>query len=208
VAGIGTSSAEPDVGRIALVAAATRPSVSEAVAAEEEAARGIREALLSHGIAGADAATSRLRVYPTRTYRDDEPGVTVFHAEQGVAVTVRDLSTLGPALADALAAGGDESGVEGIEFAVDDPAPLRVRAREAAWADAVARAQQLARLCGRPLGPVLHVSEAEVPGNDRPTAHEVMRGGSTAAVSATPGRVEISVSLRVHWALGPHGDGG
>jgi len=90
--------------------------------------------------------------------------------------------------------------IDGVEFAVENDTELRARARDAAWADAHARASQLADLAGRPLGPVLDVVEEEhVP---HPVARFAAVAAAASELSVEAGTVGVQVGLSVRWALG------
>jgi uncharacterized protein YggE len=123
------------------------------------------------GVAAADAATRTISVAMEQDWSEKPPRTTGFRAEHALTVTVRDIARLGEVMGAALAAGGDDVRLDGVEFAIADDAALRERAREAAWTDALSRAEQLARLAGRRLGPVLDVIEGvPPPGGVRPMA--------------------------------------
>ena len=75
-----------------------------------------------------------------------------YTAYQNLSVTVRDAALVG-ALVDAFAGvAGNALTIDHIGFDVADPQPLLARARESAFADARAKAEQYAALAGRELG--------------------------------------------------------
>jgi uncharacterized protein YggE len=86
-------------------------------------------------------------------------------------------------------------------MAIDEPEPLLVAAREAAFADAKDKAEQLAQLAGRRLGTVLRIAEDS--GYDvYPRA--TRKGLAVAAMSAVPieaGEDELQARIRVTWQL-------
>ena len=78
-----------------------------------------------------------------------------------------DLSRVGSLLVAAIDAGGDGARIDGISFSHRDAAALEREARDAAFADARAKAEQYAGLAGQALGEVRHVVEG---GGDGPVA--------------------------------------
>jgi uncharacterized protein YggE len=113
------------------------------------------------------------------------------------------VAAVGGVLGQVLVAGGDDVRLGGVEFAVEDEAELRVRARAAAWADALARAEQLAGLAGVGLGPVTEIEE-RVAGYGPPRPMAAIRAAmapAVAEVAVEPGRVGVTVSLDIRWSL-------
>jgi uncharacterized protein YggE len=80
--------------------------------------------------------------------------------------------------------------------ATDDAAAA---ARDAAWADAHARATHYAALAGRVLGPVLQVTEAPVPGGPVPRAASL----AVKRADVEPGTQTVRVTVSVRWSLTP-----
>lgn len=202
VVGVGTASGHPDVVRVRLAATVVRPTLAEALAASEDAARRVRAELARFGIAGEDAATSELSAQAEQTWTEGQGSRVVgFRAEHGLVVTVRDVAAVGPVLGEALIAGGDDVRLNGVGFEVEDPAALRVAARNAAWEDALARARQLAALAGRELGATLSIEEPGATGGvPVPRFARAMAAGD-AEMGVEPGRVSVEVGLAVRWAL-------
>jgi uncharacterized protein YggE len=199
VGGDGSVSAAPDLARVRLAGTALRPTVLDAMAAADGAVRRIRQAVGGLGVAAADAATRTISVAMEQDWSEKPPRTTGFRAEHALTVTVRDIARLGEVMGAGLAAGGDDVRLDGVEFAIADDAALRERAREAAWTDALSRAEQLARLAGRRLGPVLDVIEGvPPPGGVRPMA---MAARAAAAPDVEPGSMDVEVRLTVRWAL-------
>ena len=71
-------------------------------------------------------------------------------------------------------------------------------ARDAAFADAMAKAEQFARLSGRGLGRVVSVVETVLPPSGAPMlARMAFDGAATTPIQA--GEVETSVTVEVSW---------
>ena len=204
VTGTGRATAAPDVMRASLTATSVRATLAEALAAAEAAAARIRAALASAAVAAGDATTAGLAVNAEQVWNETTgPRITGYRADHEIALTLRDLGSAGRVLGLALAAGGDDVRLGGVAFGIEDEGPLRVRARELAWHDALARASQLAELAGRPLGAVQQVAEQVVgmPGPVPMTTRMAMSAGA-ADVAVQPGSVGVEISLGVQWALG------
>jgi len=201
VVGTGQARALPRIARLDLVVVARDRGLADALAAGEDAVRRVRAALADAGADPADTTTDGLAVQAEQSWADGTgPHVVGFRADHGLKVLVRDLRTLGPVLAGALAAGGDLMRLNGVDFAVEDTEPLRRQAREAAWADASARARHLAGLAGRELGPVRSIVERPAGGPaPEPVATRTLAAGGGPDVR--PAAVRCCVELAVTWEL-------
>jgi uncharacterized protein YggE len=112
----------------------------------------------------------------------------------------RYLASAGEILDAASESSGDEATINNVSFSIEDESSARDQAREAAWSDAVARAEHLARLSGRSLGDVVSIVET----TGRPPGPGPVPRMSLAAADATPieaGTTSITVSLEVRFAL-------
>ncbi len=202
VSGSGSASAPPDAMRIRLAASAFRPTLAAALADSEQSAARIRAVLAAGGVTGADAATQGLSVQAEQVWTEGRgPQVTGYRSDHQLLVTLRAMDVAGRLLGEALVAAGDDGRLDGVEFVVEDEVPLRVRAREAAWADARARAEQLAALAGRSLGRVVSVAEGGGVGPPGPFPVAMRMAAGSAEVAVQPGGVDVQVSLSVLWGL-------
>jgi uncharacterized protein YggE len=162
------------------------------------------DALQKAGVAAADIQTQVVQLQPqyeqppvsaTPSLTTTVPQLVGYIATNLVQVTVRKLDALGRLLDTAVQAGGNQ--IEGISFEVSDPAPALDQARQAAWNDALHKAQQLSELAGTQLGDVLSISESS-PG-PQPIFAPAVRASS--AVPIQPGTQTIEVDLQVIWLL-------
>jgi uncharacterized protein YggE len=202
VTGTGRVEAPPDVAQIRLGASVLRASAAEAIATAERVVGAIRTALAGLGVAGQEAATANLSVQAEQVWTEQHgPRVTGIRCQHDLRVTVRALDDLGRVMGAALAAGGDDVLLHGVEFGLDDVVGPRSRARELAWVDARNRAEQLAELAGRELGAVLDVVEGEPAGTAFDLASGVAKR-TAAEVAVVPGQVGVEVVLAVRWATG------
>ena len=90
--------------------------------------------------------------------------------------------------------------MNGIFFAVADPAPLETEARRTAVANARAKAEVLADAAGVALGPVMSIHE----GGAAPTPGPVMRSMAMeeSAVPIAGGEIDIRSQVTIVYAIG------
>jgi uncharacterized protein YggE len=121
------------------------------------------------------------------------PQYEVFRASNSVEATLRDLDRAGQVIGAAAAAGANEIG--GLELGIDDPIPFERQARDKAVANARARAEQLAKLAGVKLGPVVAIEESQSGGYAPAFA---MRAVSAKEMDVPVARGEMKIEREVH----------
>jgi uncharacterized protein len=156
-------------------------------------------ALREAGVADADLQTQNVHVYPR--YDGNGQDVNGYLAGQDVAVTLRDLGTAGATISTAVDAGGDAARLQGVAYELDDDSALRSKARELAFADARATAEQYATMAGRELGDVVLVREQVTPSGPVPMAAGDSAVSSASAVPIAPGTTDVTVTADVRWSL-------
>ncbi len=198
VTGRGRASAEYDEATLRLAASARATNPSDATARATYAMAAMRDAVLAGGADDSSLTTTNVSLSPVH---DPWPTVVAYEASLGLAVKLTDLGRIGSLLVAAVDAGGDGARVDGITFSHRDPAALERSARDAAYADARAKAEQYAALAGQELGDVRHIVEAESGG-----AHpRVMRAEMADAAGGAPidaGEGSVAAVITVTWALG------
>jgi len=197
VAGTGTASAAPDVVRTVIGAETTAPTVDQALGAANEATRRITDALVGQGVAEGDIQTAGVQLYPQ--YSPEGQPFAGYTARQDLTIVLRDLGAAGATIGVAVTAGGDAARLSGVSFELADDRALRAKAREAAFADARATAEQYAALVGGELGELISVREDY--GSSGPSYAAVAEAASGAAVPLSPGSAQVSVTAHVRWAL-------
>lgn len=202
VVGTGRASATPDVVRLLLRLTVDAPDVAAALRAVGAQVTGIGATAREHGVAATDIASSGAGVHP----RHDRDGqhVVGYQAFHQLAVLVRDPARVGDLVDRVAELAGNALSVDAISLELADTAELAVAAREAAFADARAKAGQYAELAGARLGDVLTVSESATGPSHRPMG----KGRSMAfeAASALPveaGEHTLTASVVVAFALEP-----
>lgn len=127
-------------------------------------------------------------------------GDIVYHLSHQVQVTTPTIGSVGELLAGVVNAGANAVG--GVNFTVEDPAALVGQARDAALADARARAAHIADQMDVSLGKLVLVTEL---GGDVPVYADRGMGGAmmemAAAPSVTPGAFSVSVTVQVVYEI-------
>jgi uncharacterized protein YggE len=201
VSGVGTVLGTPDLLRLSLRVVAVRPDATSALAAANVVTGRVRTALRQHGVAAADIATTQLSVSPV--YSGKPARRTGFSVVQGLSASLA-VGQAGATIGDVVKVGGAALRFDGVYLLLSDDSPYQAQARDKAYAQAKARADQYARLTGRALGPVLSVQE---------DVGSVSFDGSygrfvpAAAVASGPGYVvdpgtqRVDVRVQVRWSL-------
>jgi hypothetical protein len=112
----------------------------------------------------------------------------------------------GATITDVVRVGGAALRFDGVFFLISNESPLQAQARDRAYAQARAKAEQYARLAGRPLGALQSIQED--------LGHGYFDGGSGRFASAaslqsaggdyvvSPGTQRVDVRVVARWALG------
>lgn len=200
VDGYGQAYGAPDTAYVQLGVQVTNEDVIAAYNQTNETIETVINALVEAGIARADIQTSGLSMYQDTPYNPTTgmPGeTTVYYANNSISITVRDISTVGEVISTGVAAGANN--INGLSFGISDTSALEQQAREAAVADARARAANLAELTGVTLGDPIVIVES-TSGYSGPQPY-----GRGAAVmqdaSIAEGQLSVGVQVRVTFAL-------
>lgn len=200
VTGSGTATGSRDECVITVGSEVRRPSAAGALAASAESLAQMRTVLVDSGVPESGLSTSAVSLTPVY---DQYPTVAGFQAAVQLTATTRDIGSVGALLTAVVEAGGDAARVHDVSFRHGDPTGLMVRAREAAWADALSRASQLAALAGRELGEALAIDETV--GRPRPPGPMRMAAAPESdmagRMSLDAGEGAVVVSLTVGWSL-------
>jgi uncharacterized protein len=198
VDGLGRATGTPDVLRVTLGVTVRRGDVSTALSAANARQERVAAALRHRGVAAKDLQTSEVNVGPWYDNKGRQRG---YQVTETLTAKLRDLGTAGRAISDAVVAGGDEATLQGVSFALEDNAALLVTARDAAYAEAKAKAERYAQLSGRALGEVQLVAETSSPVQPIPYGYDKALARTASAVPINPGTQDVSVSVTVRWAL-------
>jgi uncharacterized protein YggE len=197
VIGTGRSYAVPDAAVVATSVGHRAANVASAVEGAASAAALALEVAAAH-VEADRASTEGFNVWPQHDHQGRLDGYECRHS---LTFRCPSLEVAG-ALVDALAgAVGNRLQVNDVSLVVSDQADALRLAREAAYADAVAKATHLAGLAGATLGDVLSVAEGG-------QHHAPVRFAAQAAAMDTsfaPGETAVTASLTVTFALAEAG---
>ena len=206
VSGTGQASAQPDVAVISIGVTTEAKEAGEALTENSVQMTGVISALKSGGVLAKDIRTQTIRLSP----RYEQPPRTAggaqkpaelvgFTASNVVEARVRDLDGLGDLLDAAVKAGGNQ--IQGIRFEIEDQSALLVQARDAAWQDAQAKAEQLAKLAGAELGAALTIQEFSHTPRLYEAARAVAFDMAAAPVPIEAGEQSIQIEVQVTWQM-------
>jgi uncharacterized protein YggE len=196
VTGQGSARVVPDIAVVRLAAAHRAADVAGALA-------GVNDAVATAGAVArrftdpARVTSTGLSVWPAY---DQQGATSGYEARHGLRVVVDYLAVAGTLLTALAAEVGDALRVEGVALEVGNPGPAARDAREAAYADARARAEHLAGLAGTTLAEVVSVVEG---GGVGMVEAPVAFAAGAKDVAFEPGERAIASTLSVTWALVP-----
>lgn len=147
VTGTGSASATPDTVTLTLGVETRRDTAERAYSDAGAAATAVAAALRSEGVLEADLRTSGLNLRADSVWAEGQgQKVTGYVATAALHVGLRSPSSAPAVIASAVAAGGDAIRINGLEQGFADVSGLIASAQQAAWSDALAKAQRYARL--------------------------------------------------------------
>ena len=204
VSGTGKAYAAPDIVDLRLGIEATQASVAQAQTQAAAAMDRVITALTTNGIAEKDIQTQYFSIRQiTRWDRDkEEEVVTGYRVSNTVSVKIRNVDKVGTIIDAVAEAGEDLTRIDSINFSIDDPTLYYEEAREEAIADAVAKAEQLARLAGVTLGKPTYISENASSSPVTPRAavgYEYAEMADETPISS--GEMELSLTIQVAYAI-------
>jgi uncharacterized protein YggE len=201
VTGAGSAEDAPDLLTLSIGVECRRDTVGSAYGDAGRTLAAITAALRNHGVDSRDITTSGLNVRAELNWQESR-GQTVsgYLAAGTLSVRIRALAGSAQIIAAAVAAGGDDVRLNGLELSFADPATVTARAREAAWADALATARQFASLAGATLGKV--VSLTQQPGSPAPIPMaRIQRAAAAEPLTVEAGESSVSATVAVVWEL-------
>ena len=219
VTGSGKASAAPDLAVLSLGVEVFAGSVAEARDRAAGAMDQVVNLLLGRGIAEKDIQTRHFNISPRYTsrevnrclgpdntdcFKDRERVIIGYQVTNQLSVQVRDLDAVGSLIDGVTAAGGDLIRFQGVSFSIEDTQALEIEAREAAAADLMTKANQIADLTGVVLGKPVFISEVS---RSAPKALAMVQRdflGASAAAVETPilaGELDVVITLQARYAI-------
>jgi uncharacterized protein YggE len=199
VVGIGSAAAAPDVLVLQLGTEVRHPDVATAFWQAGAALAAMVARLRAAGVADADLRTTGAAL---RSYTDHQGQPAGHAASQQLTARLRDLAGAPEVIAEVVRAGGAAVRVHGLAFEIDEESGLRKQARERAFADARAKAEQYAALAGRTLGPVRRVSEDPGGGwHPQSMLTETFSLGAAESMPVEAGSQQVTVTVGVEWTF-------
>ena len=211
VSGTGSVTANPDLAMLSLGVESRGKTVEEARAKAADAMNAVMASLKKDDIAQKDIQTHSFNISPEYNYVDRVDGLgrrtervlIGYIVSNQVSVKVRNLDSVGKVIDNVAKAGGDLTLISGISFTIDDPAALRRQARDKAVADALAKAEQMARAAGVSIGKAFYLSESggapQPPQVFMTKALSAEAGGAPTPISG--GELEITVSVQAAFSI-------
>lgn len=203
VNGHGSVSAPADTAVLDIGVNVVRDTVAEARDDAATAMTRLRDSLAGNDIDDEDIATTQFNVFPEIDFRGETQEIRGFRVFNTVMVRIRDIDRSAEVIDEAIVAVGDEVTVNGIRFTIDETGPMLAQAREAAVADARAKAEELADLADVELGALTSISESGGGGDPFPFVLEEAQsldiGGAPSRIDG--GEVSVTVNVSVVFAI-------
>ena len=207
MSGTGEATAVPDQLSFALGVNLTRPDLDAALDAANRSMARVLASLKDYDVAKSDVQTTGLSMSPVYEYHQySPPTITGYRVSERARVLVKKLKDGGAAVSAAVAAGGNDVRVSDIRLLVGDTDAVMERARDAAVAEATAKATQYAESSGQTLGDVMTLREVHAkPLPTAPTAylHRSM-SYDVAGLAKLPiraGKEQTSVTVQIVWSF-------
>ncbi|UOA09051.1 SIMPL domain-containing protein [Methylobacter sp. S3L5C] len=158
------------------------------------------KAIKESSVADKDIQTHQVSLYPI--YKQDAANkINGYQLANSVTICVRDISKVSTIIDSAITAGGNAVRLQTINFAIDNPEAALAQAREKAYSNAHAKAEQYAKLAGITLGRIMHITEGNsMPPMPVPYAEMSVMRKATSTDNSTPiqaGEQEVSVTAEV-----------
>ncbi|WP_161958548.1 SIMPL domain-containing protein [Ornithinimicrobium cavernae] len=198
VTGSGQAAGTPDLVVLDLRIQAERDTVAASLRAVAEAVRAVVERTAAHRSGSVPAPRTQGLSLFTRHDRGGQR-VVGYTASQQLRLSLPGTDLAGEVVSVLSEAAGDALGIDGLTLSVADQADLHARAREAAFADARARAEQYAALAERTLGAVRGVRD--VPDAEGPVPRPARAAFAEASMPVEAGEHTVAARVTVSWEL-------
>jgi uncharacterized protein YggE len=201
--GSGEATGVPDQLVFSLTVQTSASDVSAALRSANTATRNVLRAVSGQGVARKDVQTTGLSISPVYDYSGNGPPViTGYSVSESLSVLVRSLPDAGSVIGTAVKAGGNAVRLHDLRLQIGDEDALLRQAREDAFAQAKAKAEQYAAASGRQLGEVISVREVHSSRNlDRLALPAVFDAQAMSHVPIRAGSANLKVTVSVVWSF-------
>ena len=198
VVGHGTASATVDRVTISLAVEVVRAEPGDAWVVASGTATRLLAVLADDGVDARSVRTSDLTLGPRIDFNGNRQQVVGYQAGQRLTVVRDGLHGIEQLLTDVARLGGEGVRIDGVSLTPGHPQDALAQARESAFADATAKAEQLTVLAGRALGRVVWIDERPTDGGPRPVGLGFARMASAEVMPVATGDAEVGVAITVH----------
>ena len=177
--------------------------------AQDSANRIVQAILKSIGALGVPAAriqTSRLTISPQYSQQrpggNEAPRITGYTANNSVAVTLDNLTLIGPVVDAGLDSGANQ--LNGVQFKLKDDATAREQALKLAVEEARGKASAIAQALSATLGPLQEVTESGssvTPLEERGEAVFAMAARASTPTPVAPGQIQVSAGVVLKYGI-------
>jgi len=200
VVGYGLVRYSPDVVSVSFTMIGQGASAEEALTRCSEKTIAVINLLKSLGISEEDMKTSYFYVYPVYDWEAKPPKIIGYEAQYSLNVIVRDISTAGKVIDNAVKAGADR--IDGITFTLSSGKEneLKMEAVKAAVEDARAKASIIAKTLGLK---ILSIESISLSSTEAPTPIPIYKEQvTTAPIPILPSQGEITATVTIVYILG------
>ena len=203
VTGVGTISVVPDAVRFNATVSVLGSTNAAALSSASKSSAAVRAALKAKGIAVKDIRSANISVYPEYNWTQEAgTKITGYRASQSFDVLIRKAADAGSIIEAVVTAGGDNVQLGGVIPTTINPSVATEDARAAAVANAKSKASSYAKLLGTTIGKVLFLEEQSSPIYSSPFPMAKAGAAADQAVEIDLGEQDVTVSVKVRWALG------
>ncbi len=196
VSGMGEVRIKPDIAYVNIGVRSQSPEIMTAFTENSDSARSIIQTLIDMGIEQEDIQTRNFNIYQQQDSNFNEEETTITYVVNNtVAVTVRDLDSLGEVLSVMVSEGANT--IYGITFDIEDRETAIEEARQLAIQDAKSQAEAIAEAAGLNLGEIRGISISQN-GSVVPSvayAEEAAFGGGGVPISSGTMTIQVSANL-------------
>jgi uncharacterized protein YggE len=205
VSGTGKVYAVPDIVELTLGIEVQEVTVADAQAKATVAMNDVVAALKAQGVAEEDIQTQNFNITEVTKWvdKDNQSVIIGYKVTNTVVAKVRNPDKAGEVIDAVVAAGGDYTRINSIDFTVEDPNIYYAQAREKAITYARAKAEQMATLTGAALGKVTYISESSyMPSSNYYNGRlEAAAAPAIDTTSISAGQLEITTTVQIAYSI-------